>query len=432
MKKINPRGDAFAAMRHGRGMDARTPSSASDSVNRSPIPMGEFVALIASIMALTALGIDAMLPALPAISDDLGVTEPNHRQYVITAFMLGFAVAQLFHGPLADRYGRKPVIAIALGFYVVTNAVAAFSQSFELLLVARAASGAAVAAGRVVTVALVRDCFSGRAMARVMSLAFMTFMIVPVLAPAWGQLMVMIFDTWRLIFGGIAIIAALVLIWFTMRMPETLARESVQPLDLRGIWNGYRAMFRDRWAVGYTLASTAISSCFFSFIGSIQQIVYDVFKRPELLTVVFASVAGLMAVGAFMNSRLVMRFGMRFLSHFALVVLTVLAVIHLAVILLGGENLWVFIILQAPMMAAMGLANSNFSAMAMENMGDIAGTASSLQGFIATMGAAVLGAVIGQAFDGTTVPLYIGFVSLGFAALAIVFVTERGKLFRRS
>lgn len=394
--------------------------------------MGEFVALIAAIMALTALGIDSMLPALPAISDELGVSQPNHRQYVITAFMLGFAVAQLFHGPLADRYGRRPVIVIALAFYVATNAVAAFSGSFELLLLARAASGAAVAAGRVVTVALVRDCFQGRAMARVMSLAFMTFMIVPVLAPAWGQLMVIIFGSWRLIFGGIAIVAALVLIWFTVRMPETLARDTVHAFDVREIWRGYRTMFRDRWAVGYTFATTAISGCFFSFIGSIQQIVYDVFKRPELLTVVFASVAGLMALGSFLNSRLVMRFGMRFLSHLALVTTTALAVIHLTVILLGGENLWVFIALQAPMMAAMGLANSNFSAMAMENMGEIAGTASSLQGFIATMGAAVMGAVIGQAFDGTTVPLYLGFVVLGFTALAIVFVTERGKLFRRN
>lgn len=413
-------------------MDAQTPHQPGEAANRSPIPMGEFVALIASIMALTALGIDSMLPALPAISDELGVTEPNHRQYVITAFMLGFAVAQLFHGPLSDRFGRKPVIAIALAFYVVTNAVAAFSGSFELLLLARAASGAAVAAGRVVTIALVRDCFQGRAMARVMSLAFMTFMVVPVLAPAWGQLMVIIFGDWRLIFGGIAIIAALVLIWFTLRMPETLARDAVQPLDLRAIWGGYRTMFRDRWAVGYTLATTAISGCFFSFIGSIQQIVYDVFKRPELLTLVFASVAGLMALGSFLNSRLVMRFGMRFLSHFALVATTALAVIHLIVILLGGENLWVFVALQAPMMAAMGLANSNFSAMAMENMGEIAGTASSLQGFIATMGAAVLGALIGQAFDGTTIPLYLGFTVLGFTALAIVFVTERGKLFRRT
>ncbi|WP_423606923.1 multidrug effflux MFS transporter [Sphingomonas sp. MS122] len=413
-------------------MDAQTSHQPGEAANRSPIPMAEFVALIASIMALTALGIDSMLPALPAISDELGVTHPNHRQYVITAFMLGFAVAQLFHGPLADRYGRKPVIATALAFYVVTNAVAAFSGSFELLLLARAASGAAVAAGRVVTIALVRDCFQGRAMARVMSLAFMTFMVVPVLAPAWGQLMVTIFETWRLIFGGIAIIAALVLTWFCLRMPETLDPESVHPFDLREIWRGYRTMFRDRWAVGYTFATTAISGCFFSFIGSIQQIVYDVFKRPELLTAVFASIAGLMAFGSFMNSRLVMRFGMRFLSHFALVATTVLAVVHLAVILLGGENLWVFILLQAPMMAAMALANSNFSAMAMENMGEIAGTASSLQGFIATMGAAVLGAVIGQAFDGTTVPLYLGFTALGLTALVIVFVTERGKLFRRS
>lgn len=394
--------------------------------------MAEFVALIASIMALTALGIDSMLPALPAIADELGVAEPNHRQYVITAFMLGFAVAQLFHGPLADRFGRKPVLVVALSFYVLTNVVAAFSGSFALLLAARAASGAAVAAGRVVTVALVRDCFSGRAMAQVMSLAFMVFMVVPVVAPAFGQLMVMIFGDWRLIFGGIATVAALVLIWFTVRMPETIDRGSAAQFRLSDVFAGYRVMLRDRWAVGYTLAATAVSSGFFSFIGSVQQIVYDVFKRPELLTIVFMAVAGCMAFGSFMNSRLVMRFGMRFLSHLALIAATILAFVHLGVILAGWESLTIFILLQAPMMAALGLANSNFSAMAMENMGDVAGTASSLQGFIATLGAAIIGAVVGQAFDGTTMPLYIGFATLGLIALLIILVTERGRLFRRT
>lgn len=413
-------------------MNAPQNAMADDGGNRSPLPMAEFVALVASIMALTALGIDSMLPALPTIADELGVATANHRQYVITAFMLGFSVAQLVHGPLSDRFGRKPVLMLALGFYVVTNIVAAFSQSFVLLLVARAASGVAVAAGRVVTVALVRDCFQGRAMARVMSLAFMVFMVVPVLAPAFGQLMILVFGSWRLIFGGIAAVAAMVLIWFTVRMPETRDRSQRQPFSIPAILHGYGVMMRDRWAVGYTFASAAIMGCFFAFVGSIQQIVYDVFDRPELLTLVFAAVAGFMALGSFLNSRLVMRFGMRFLSHLAMVVTVVFALAHLAVALSGAESLWLFIVLQAPMMGAMGLATANFSAMAMENMGEVAGTASSLQGFIGTMSAAVFGAVIGQAFDGTTVPLYIGFTVLGLIALAIVFVTERGRLFRRN
>ncbi|WP_241527155.1 multidrug effflux MFS transporter [Sphingomonas turrisvirgatae] len=416
----------------GRAMDAPTNPQAAQAPNRSPIPMAEFVALIASIMAMTALGIDSMLPALPAISDELGVAHPNHRQYVITAFMLGFAVAQLFHGPLADRFGRKPVIVGSLALYVALNVLAAFSRSFELLLIARAASGAAVAGGRVVTIALVRDCFAGRAMAQVMSLAFMVFMVVPVVAPAFGQLMVMIFGDWRLIFGGIAFVAALVLIWFAIRMPETMDRATAAQFRVGDVLAGYRVMLRDRWAVGYTLAATAVAGGFFSFIGSIQQIVYDVFKRPELLTVVFMAIAGCMAAGSFLNSRLVMRFGMRLLSHVALVAATVMAFVHLGVILAGWESLPVFILLQAPMMAALGLANSNFSAMAMENMGEVAGTASSLQGFVTTMGAAVLGAVVGQAFDGTAVPLYLGFAGLGLTALAIIFVTEKGRLFRRS
>jgi DHA1 family bicyclomycin/chloramphenicol resistance-like MFS transporter len=244
--------------------------------------------------------------------------------------------------------------------------------------------------------------------------------------------MVMLFDSWRLIFGGIAAIAALVLTWFAIRMPETRDPDAVQPLSLSKLRDDWRLMFGDRMAVGYTFATTAIMGCFFSFIGSIQQIVYDAFQRPELLTVVFGAVAGMMALGSFLNARLVMRWGMRFISHLALIATIVIAAVHLMVAVSGHESLWVFIALQAPLMAAMALATSNFSAMAMERMGEIAGTAASLQGFIGTMGAAVLGALIGQSFDGTTVPLFTGFTILGSVALIIVVITEKGRLFRRS
>lgn len=423
-------GDVRRRIGHGRRMSDPQPST--ESANRAPIPFGEFVTLIAAMMALTALGIDSMLPALPAIGDSLGVDSANHRQFVITAYLIGFAIAQLAYGPLSDRFGRRPVLGIALASFVVTSGVAAIAGSFPLLLAARFAMGTAAAGARVITVALVRDCFAGRAMARVMSLAFIVFMAAPIVAPAFGQGVLSFGGSWRMIFWGVAAAATLVVIWFALRMPETLRPENRQSLQPRRILADYGLMLRDRTAVGYTLAAALLSGGLFGFIGSVQQVMADVFHRPELLTVVFAVVASTMAVGSFLNSRIVMRFGTRRISHTALSVLTLVAGIHLLVALSGRETLWSFAILQALMMASFGLANSNFSAMAMEKMGQIAGTASSLQGFVATMGGALIGAQIGQAFDGTIIPLYSGFLVMGLLAFVVIAVAERGRLFRPS
>ncbi|GAA0736483.1 multidrug effflux MFS transporter [Sphingomonas japonica] len=401
------------------------------AADRAPLPFTEFVALCAALMALTALGIDSMLPALPAIAEALGVTVANDRQYVITAFLVGFAIAQLAHGPLSDRFGRRPVLIGALLFAVAANLAAAAAESFALLLAARFAGGMAVAGARVVTVAMVRDCFSGRAMARVMSLVFMVFMAAPVLAPSFGQLVLLV-APWRWIFIGIAIVSAAVLVWFMLRMPETLAPEDQHPFRFARLAQGYRTVLGDRCSAGYTLAAALLSGGLFGFINSIQQIMEVVFGRPELLSVIFICVAGLMAVANYSNSRIVMRFGMRLLSHSALAALIVIAAVHLIVALAGVESLVVFAVLQAMMMACFGLATSNFSAMAMSNMGHIAGTASSVQGFVSTLGGALIGAGIGQAFDGSTVPLYAGFLICGLIALAIVAVVERGRLFRAS
>jgi DHA1 family bicyclomycin/chloramphenicol resistance-like MFS transporter len=408
-------------------MDAQT--SPQTRQNAAPIGFVEFVALIAGLMALTALGIDSMLPALPAIGESLDVSEPNSRQFVITAFMIGFAFAMLIYGPMTDRFGRRPVLVVALGGYVLTNWLAAIAGSFELLLIARAASGAMVAGARTVTVALVRDCYSGRAMARVMSLAFIVFMAAPVLAPTFGQL-ILLFASWRWIFAGIGICAAAILAWFLLRMPETLAEADRRPLHLAQLAEGARLVMRDRYAVGYTVAATALQGGLFGFINSVQQVMSDVFRRPDLLTLVFACVAGTMAVGSFFNSRIVMKFGTRLISHSALVGFVLFAALHLVLELLGVDTLLSFVLVQAPMMACFGLATSNFSSMAMENMGAIAGTAASLQGFVATLGAALIGATIGQSFDETTVPLYTGFFVMGVLSFVAVLVTERGRLFR--
>jgi DHA1 family bicyclomycin/chloramphenicol resistance-like MFS transporter len=405
-----------------------TAAPALPSTNAPPFGFREFVVMVASLMALGAMGVDAMLPALPEIGARLGVATENERQFVISIYLIGMGTGQLVHGPLADRFGRRPVMAAALLIYAVCNAVAAMSGSFELLLAARLSGGFAVAATRVVTVAIVRDCYAGRPMARVMSLVLIVFMIAPVLAPTLGQF-ILFFGSWRLIFAVIATLTAIVLAWFWYRMPETLAGERT-PFSVRDLLGRYRTTLTDRSSLGYMLAATALQGALFGYVTSIQQIVTSVFDAAPELNLVFAGTAGMMALANLLNSRVVMRLGSRFLSHGAVATLIVLAMANLAIRAWGGENLLVFVLFQALTMGCFGLANANFSAMAMENMGAIAGTASSVQGFCTVTFGAIVGTLIGQSFEGTTVPLHLGFLCCGVVSLAIVAITERGRLFR--
>lgn len=400
-----------------------TPSSTA------PLGPREFVALIACMMAMTALGIDSMLPALPAIGETFALANPNDQQWVIAVFMFGFAGGQLLWGPLSDRFGRRPILLITLALGGIFNAIAAFSASYELLLAARFASGVAVASSRVVTVALVRDCFSGRAMARVMSLAFIVFMAAPVLAPTVGTL-VMLVAPWRWIFWLLAAAAAATLAWVSLRLPETLHAEDRLPLSLTRLAHGTKFALTERTSIGYTIAMACVSAGLFGFINSISQVLDVVFGAADRLAIVFASVAGLMACANLLNSRIVMRFGTRLISHVALLGFIFFSIVHLGFALSGAETLWSFVIVQALMMGCFGLSTANFGAMAMDNMGAIAGTASSVQGFISTAGGAIGGILIGQAFNGTTIPLYSGFLIGGLMALGAVLVTEHGRLFR--
>lgn len=394
----------------------------------APLPMAEFVALVAALMSLTALGIDAMLPALPAIGSELGAASANARQFVITAFVIGFGAGQLIHGPLADRFGRRRDLIASLVVYALANAACALAGTFEQLIAARVVGGLAVAAARVATVAMVRDCFHGRAMARVMSIAFIVFMIVPVLAPAFGA-GVLLFGGWREIFWAIGGVTVAVLAWFAIRMPETMHAEDRKPLAIGRIAAGWRLAATDRWSLGYTLAATCLLGGLYGYLNSVQQIVADTFGRPNLLVVLFATTAATMAAANLANARLVMRVGTRRLAHGAVLVMILASAIHLALAAAGHETIATFAVLQAITLGCFGLASANFSAMAMENMGHIAGTAGSVQGFTSVCVGALIGAVIGQSFDGTTVPLSAGFLVVAVATLAVVLVTERGRLF---
>ena len=389
----------------------------------------EFVALIAMMMALNALAIDAMLPALPAIGDALGVVEENSRQWVITAYLLGFGVAQIVYGPLADRYGRKPVLMAGLSLYVLFSVLAAFAPTFDLLIAARVGTGLGAAALRVLAVSIVRDRYSGRTMARVMSLSFLVFLGIPILAPTLGQLVLTV-APWPWIFGVLALAGGAFMLWAAIRLPETLHPENRMPIRVGRIVAAFREAVTNRQSIGYTLAMTCITGALFGFINSSQQIFFDVFQAPGLFTTVFGMVAGGIAVASLINARLVERLGSRLISHTALLGFITMATIHSAVALSGHETIWTFAALQGLTMFCFGLIAGNFGSMAMEPMGHIAGTASSAQGFISTTVGSTLGFLIGQQFNGSVAPMALGMAAMGLSALGFVLVAERGRLFR--
>lgn len=389
----------------------------------------QFVAFIAAVMATNALAIDAMLPALPEIADSFGLPDVLQTQWVLTAYLLGFGVAQIVYGTLSDRYGRKPVLLFGLSLYVLAAVGTYFAPTFGLMIAARIVQGIGAAATRVLAVSIVRDCYAGRRMAQVMSLAMIVFLAVPVLAPSVGQIIIL-FAPWRWVFGVLALFGSLVLLWTVSRLPETLHPEDRRPISVDNILHAFRTVLSNRVAVGYMLAMTVVLGGLFGFLNSAQPIFAEAFGVPHLFTTIFAAIAMSMAFASLTNARLVGRIGSRRISHAALLGFIALAMLHVLVGSLGGESLWSFVLVQAAMMFCFGLVAPNFNAMAMEPMGHVAGTASSVMGFVSTVGAALLGFWLGQRFDGSTVPLGQGMAGLGLVALVLVFIAERGRLFR--
>jgi DHA1 family bicyclomycin/chloramphenicol resistance-like MFS transporter len=388
----------------------------------------ETIALLAGLMALNAFAIDAMIPALPQIGKSLDVAHENDQQLVVVAYFLGFASTQLFWGPLADRFGRKPILAAGVTLYMLFAVLCGLAGSFPLLIAGRVAMGASAAVTRVLVVAMVRDLFQGEAMARVMSLVFMVFMVVPVLAPSIGQL-VLIFGTWRTIFLLLATYGLAMLTWSWLRLPETLHSEYRRSLDLREILTAIGATVKEPMSRGYTLALTATFGALVAYISSIQQIIADAFGRPEILGVAFGAIAAPMALASWTNAKVVGRFGLRRVGHGASVAFCVVTLTHLLVGATGNESMISFIILQSLTMVCFSFASSNLSTLAMDQMAAIAGTASSVQGVVGTVGAAIIGYTIGQAFDGTVMPFLWGMAACSVAGLTLVILTEPKRLF---
>ncbi|MGA2189489.1 MAG: multidrug effflux MFS transporter [Steroidobacteraceae bacterium] len=398
--------------------------------NRASAQIGftEFVALVAAMMATQAMAIDAMLPAFPIIVRALHVANENHGQWILTAYLAGLGAGQLLWGVLSDRFGRRPVLLGGLGMYVGAALLCGLTGSFHALLVWRFIHGLA-AASMTVTRSVIRDLYSGRQMARVMSLTFVVFLMVPVLAPSLGQLVLAI-APWRYIFIVSSVFASIVWLWASLRLKETLHPEYRLTLTHSHIVAAVRLVAGNRASRWYTLALTVMLGSIMAYVGMVAQIFADSFHRAGLMPGMFALCAVTMGCAAYMNSRLVERLGMRLISHTALLGFIGISAAHVAVAALGLEQLWTFVAFQSATMALFSLSVSNFGAMAMEPVGSVAGIGASLQGFISTIGGALAGAAIGRWFNGTTLPLAAGALGCGLLSLACVLLAEKGRLFR--
>jgi len=393
---------------------------------KASIGFGEFVTLTAVLMAIQAIAIDAMLPALPAIGSELLTADDNRVQWVITAYMLGLGIGQLFWGSLSDRFGRRPVLVSGLTVYGIAALACALTRSFETLLVLRLVNGLAAACAVVVR-SVIRDMYSGRSMARVMSLTFIVFMVIPILAPSMGQLILMAWP-WRAIFVLFSVFSTLALVWALLRLPETLPVERRQSLSPRHLVAAAGIALGNRISLGYTFGVAVTFGSVLSYVAMAPQIFGTTFGHLSWLPGMFALCAMSMSVASYVNSRLVERLGMRFISHSALLVSIGVALAHLFVVLEGHERLWTFMVFQSLSMGCFGLMVSNFGAMAMEPAGAVAGAAASLQGFVTTSGAAIIGAAIGKTFDNSTLPFTAGALCCSVACLVFVLAAEKWRL----
>lgn len=385
--------------------------------------------MAALLMASNAMAIDIMLPAMADIGRAFSLAGDNDRQLVIIAYMMGFGVSQLFYGPLTDRFGRRRVLFVSLGCYVATSIACAISPSFEWLIVSRILQGTAAGGSRVIAVSVARDLYAGRQMAKVMSLVMIVFMVAPIAAPSVGQLLLFITD-WKGIFWALVIFGAIMFVWVLTRLPETLPAERRKPLNPPSILKNYWEVLTTREAAGYMAASGMLFAALMSFISSSEQLFHEVYHTGVMFPLWFAGAAAAMSVSNIINSRLVERYGMRRMSHGALLLFVVANGVHALLALQGPVPFELFYALVLLAFFAMGFQGPNYNAIAMEPLGHIAGSGAALIGFASSFVAASIGGLIAQQFDGTTGPIFLGNFIVATCALLIILWTERWRLFR--
>lgn len=388
--------------------------------------MKEFITLMASLMSIVAISIDAMMPALGIMGRDLQVSFPNQIQLIITFIFMGMTVGQLFFGPLSDAIGRRKVLFIGLAIYGVGSVICYLAQDIDTLLMGRIVQGLGVSAPYVTAVAIVRDKFAGRDMARIMSIVMVIFILVPAIAPALGQAILYV-ATWRALFVLYITLAVLLSLWAYFRLGETLHPEDKIPFSPKAIFHGFGIVFKTRITICYTIAMGICFGSFLGYLNSCQQIFMEKFAVGDLFAVYFGTLALVLGVASLLNSRIVQKFGMQNICERSTLAIILCSAVFLTVNLVTDVELWMFLIYAASIFFAFGLMFGNLNAIAMEPMGHIAGVASAVTGAMSSAMSMTIGAVIGQLYDGTLIPVVGGFLGLNILTLMMMRAAGRQK-----
>ncbi|NDF13122.1 MAG: Bcr/CflA family efflux MFS transporter [Proteobacteria bacterium] len=388
----------------------------------------EFTVLMAFLMSIIAISIDAMLPAIGIIGKDLGVVEANHVQYIIGFIFLGMTLGQMVCGPLSDALGRKKVLYMGIGLYLAGSSICFLAHDFTTLLVGRFIQGIGVSGPYVSTMSIVRDKYSGRDMARIMSLIMMIFIMVPAIAPSLGQLILFV-GSWRHIFLLYIVYSITIGSWLFFRLEETLPPPNRIPFKFRAIIHGFGEVVKNRTTIGYTLCMGIVFGSFIGYLNSSQQIFQVQFHTGAAFTLYFGGLALLFGVSSLVNSKFVEKLGMRYICRrSALLVVTtsfVFAVLHF---LVDDIKLWMFLIYAGVLFFSFGLMFGNLNSIAMEPMGHIAGIASAVIGATSSILSTGIGALIGQLYDNTVFPMTCGFLVFGVLSLILMAIADKGHI----
>lgn len=393
----------------------------------SRISSGEFTLLVALMMSIVAISIDALLPALGFIGQEINLSHPNQIQYVISALFLGMALGQLVCGPLSDATGRKKVLYGGIALFFCGSAICFFATSIEGLLIGRFVQGVGVAGPYVSAISIVRDKYAGNEMARIMSLVMMIFIMVPALAPSLGQAVLLI-SSWRYIFVLYIVYALIIGVWIFWRLEETLPKEFRIPFTRTGFIDGFKEVISNYSTMCYTLCMGLFFGSFMGYLNSSQQIFQELFNTGKLFTVYFGVLALLFGVASMVNARFVQKWGMEYLCRQATLGIIFSSAIFLALQLITTPNLWLFLAYAAVLFFCFGLVFGNVNAMAMEPMGHVAGIASAVIGASSSIISMIIGTAIGQMYDNTLVPMTCGFLILASLCLVILNLAKQRKL----
>lgn len=396
-------------------------------MQKAKIPQLEFIALMASLMAIVALCIDAILPALDIIGKDIGTTSLSDNQLLITMVFLGLGVGSLFFGPLSDTLGRKPIVFMGLGLFVVASIICIYADNLGSMVFGRILQGVALSAPRTVSIAIVRDSYEGDYMARIMSFITVIFLLVPIIAPAFGQFVLEIYN-WQAIFYIQVVFALIVSLWFWKRQPETLHKPNRIRFTSSLFIEGTKELVKYKTTIGYTLISGFITGSFMVYLSTSQQVFQLQYGMIDEFPYIFAGLAISVGLATFLNGTLVLKYGMRRLVNIASLAFFGISLLYVILFYNSpNPNIYILLFFFGMQFFAIGFLFGNLRSLAMQPVGHIAGIAAAITGFISTMMAVPISALIGKYIVATALPLFIGFSVLGILSIFILIYLKAFK-----